>query len=89
MEESRHQYFFDRLREMGLFVRDYDGVFVKDFPKAVNDLHAQVCHISEKERVKDWLELPLGALLEAFAKDTGLNFFEHIDGLSYREKEEE
>jgi hypothetical protein len=86
--ESKHQYFFDRLREMGLFVRDYDGVFVKNFPKAVNDLHSQVCHISENERIKDWLELPLGALLEAFAKDTGLNFFEHIDGLSYREKEE-
>ena len=25
---DRHKYFFDRLREMGLFVRDYDGVFV-------------------------------------------------------------
>ena len=84
---NRHKYFFDRLREMGLFVRDYDAVFVKDFPKAVSDLHLQICHLSEKEMVKEWLELPLGALLEAFAKDTGLNFFERIEGLSYREND--
>ena len=88
--------FFQNLKDIGLFTRDYDGVCfeklplaVRDMYKAVKELHTQVCHIGHPARLRDWLELPLGQLLEAWAKDTGWNTFESMDGLSWREDKEE
>ena len=75
---------FERLKGAGLFVRDYDGVCQERLPRCIKDLHAEVCQIGSPEDLRQWLEMPVGQLLELYAKGTGLNWFEWMEDLSWR-----
>lgn len=83
---TNNEAFFQKLKDIGLFVRDYDRVCQEELPKAVSTLHSQICCIGQTADLHRWLELPLGKLLEAYAKGTGMNWFESVDDLSWRQE---
>ena len=88
MDWSPNERLFKRLSGAGLFVRDYDGVCQERLPRCIKDLHAEVCQIGSPEDLRQWLEMPVGQLLELYAKGTGLNWFEWMEDLSWREEDE-
>jgi len=83
---SENEKLFSELKGAGLFVRDYDGACNERLPRCIRDLHAEVCCISGENDLKQWLEMPVGRLLELYAKGTGMNWFETVEGLSWRDK---
>lgn len=78
---------FKRLKGAGLFVRDYDVVCQERLPRCIKDLHSEICCIGSPNDLRVWLEMPVGQLLELYAKGTGLNWFEWMD-LSWRHDED-
>ena len=79
----------ERLRKAGLFVRDYDAGTLERLPKAIEDLHRELSQLGQRADLLPWLNMPVGQLLEIYAKGTGMNWFEWMDELSWRETESE
>ena len=75
----------DRLRSAGLFVRHYDPETQEKLPKAIEDLHWEITQIGQYRDLVPWLNMPVGQLLEIYARGTGMNWFEHIKEASWRE----
>ena len=79
----------ERLRKAGLFVRHYDAVTLKRLPKAIEDLHRELCQIGQPADLLPWLNMPVGQLLEIYARGTGMNWFEWLEEATWRDSKDE
>ena len=65
--KTRKDYFVMELQNMGLFVREYDKASVDSLYEAADHLHHVLSRL-DSHNIKEWIDLPLVELVNAFAK---------------------
>ena len=65
--------FFENLKALGLFTRDYDGVSAERMPKIAkelhsiaSELHAELCHLDPSSWSTGWGELTIVDFVNAY-----------------------
>ena len=66
---THNEKFIQGLKDMGLFVRDYDGHCEDRLVKAARELHSELCNL-DGHNIKTWKDLTVFDLVNAYAESS-------------------
>ena len=67
---THNEKFIQGLKDMGLFVRDYDGFCEDRLVKAASELHSELCNLDGRN-IKTWENLTVFDFVNAYAESSG------------------